>query len=139
MTPAHVVEAARSHLGTPWMHQGRLPGVALDCAGLVIVVARQLCLIPQDWDINGYERTPDGTMLHWCDTMMTRADEPAPGRVIVLTIRGDPQHLGIVGNYRHGGLSVIHAASQAGKVVETRLMFARNFVLRGVYTMPGVR
>ena len=34
-TSADVVTAARGQIGVPWMHQARLPGVALDCAGLV--------------------------------------------------------------------------------------------------------
>lgn len=137
-TPADVVAAARSHLGTQWQHQGRLPGVALDCAGLVICVARELGLVPADWDVPPYSRRPDGSMLEWCDRMMQRRGAPAPGRVLVLAVRNDPQHLGIVADYRHGGLSVIHAASAAGKVVETRLMFASNFRLRAVYQLPGV-
>lgn len=138
ISPMQVVEVARSHLGTPWVHQGRTPGVALDCAGLVIVVARELGIVPADFDVNGYTRQPDGSMARLCQEHMQRIDQPEIGAVIVLAIANDPQHLGIVGPYVHGGLSVIHAASAAGRVVETRLMFARNFKLRGVFRFPGV-
>lgn len=137
-TCADVVAQARTHLGTRWMHQARLPGVALDCAGLVIVVARELGLVAADFDVNGYDRAPDGTMLDWCDEYMTRLELTELGAVLVLQKSNEPQHLGIVGDYRHGSDSIIHACSQAGEVIETRLMFARNMILRGVYRMPGV-
>ena len=138
MTGADVVAAARGHLETKWAHQGRLPGAALDCAGLVIVVARQLGLVAPDFDVNGYSRTPDGTMLRWCDETMQRMETLELGAVLTLATAQEPQHMGIVGDYRHGGWSVIHAASNARRVIETRLMFAQNFVLRGIYRLPGV-
>lgn len=138
MTGADVVAEARRHIGTEWRHQGRLPGVALDCAGLVIVVARQLGVVPADFDVPGYSRNPDGSMLHWCDVHMTRIAALELGAVLVLQTDREPQHLGFVGDYRHGGHSIIHASSLTGDVTETRLMFARNLVLRGVYRLPGV-
>lgn len=137
---ADVVAAARSHLGTRWAHQGRLPGVALDCAGLVIVVARHLALVDEGFDVNGYSRWPDGTMLDWCDQHMQRVADLELGAVLVLASAQQPQHMGIVGDYVHGGWSVIHACNAAHppRVIETRLMFAANFRLRGIYRMPGV-
>lgn len=138
MTGADVVAAARSHLGTKWMHQGRLPGVALDCAGLVIVVARQLRIVADAWDFNGYAREPDGSMLERCDALMTRIASPELGAVIVGSVVRRPQHMGILADYRHGGFSLIHAASDAGKVIEHRLL--PQTVLRGavMYRLPGV-
>lgn len=138
VAPQQVVAAARGHIGTPWQHQGRLPGVALDCAGLVIMVARQLGLVPPEFDVNGYAREPDGTLLRWCDEHMTRLERIELGAVLVLAVERDPQHLGIVGDYRHGGPSLIHAHSVSGRVIETRLAFARNFEQRAVYRLPGV-
>lgn len=135
---ADVVAAARAEIGTRWMHQGRLPGVALDCAGLVIVTARRLGLVPDDLDINGYGRIPDGSLMGVCGQHMQPLDRIELGAVLVLAVHRDPQHLGIVGDYRHGGWSLIHAASQAGRVIETRLMFAAGCELRGIYRLPGV-
>jgi cell wall-associated NlpC family hydrolase len=139
-TGADVVAAARAELGTPWMHQARLPGEALDCVGLVIVTARRLGLLPADWDVNGYGRHPDGTLLLQCDQHMQRIGAMELGAVVVVAITGEPQHMGIVGNYRHGGWSLIHAASNArpGRVIETRLMFHRAQQLQALYRLPGV-
>lgn len=138
MTGADVVAAARAHIGTKWVHQGRMPGAALDCAGLVIIVARDLALVPVEFDLGGYSRSPDGSMLRLCDAHMTRTGSLELGAVLVMQTDREPQHMGIVGDYRHGGWSLIHASSAAGRVVETRLMFARNQVLRGIYRLPGV-
>ncbi|MCU0938912.1 MAG: peptidase P60 [Burkholderiaceae bacterium] len=139
-TRAAIVAEARTWLGTPWVHQHRAKGVAVDCAGLVIGVARALGLVPPEWDINGYSRHPDGTLAALCAAHMRRVSQAAmqPGDVLVLALQADPQHLGIVGDYRHGGYSLIHAASNAGRVIETRLMFAANCKFRGAYALPGV-
>lgn len=137
---ADIVAEARMHIGTPWRHQGRTPGHGMDCAGLLIVVARALGIVPADFDINGYSRWPDGTLLRWCEEHMQRVPEIELGAVLALATREHPQHLGIVGDYVHGGWSLIHACNAAHppRVIETRLMFARNLSLRGVFRMPGV-
>lgn len=140
MTRAAIVAEARTWLGTPWDHQQRTKGVAVDCAGLVIGVARALGLVPADFDVTGYSRRPDGSLIELCDEHMRRIAQGAmqPGDVLVMSIERDPQHMGIVGDYRHGGLSIIHAASVQGKVIETRLMFARNAKFKAAYALPGV-
>ena len=50
-----IILAARSWLGRPWRHQGR-SSTGIDCAGLVVMVARSLGLA--DHDVSGYRRTP---------------------------------------------------------------------------------
>lgn len=142
-TRAAVVAEARRWLGTPWVHQHRTHGIGVDCVGLVIGVARALGLVAPDFDFGGYSRQPDGTLLSVCDAHMTRIQraDMQPGDVLVLAIRDQPQHMGILGDYVHGGLSIIHAyqpAGGGGRVIETRLMWARNFIFRGAYALPGV-
>lgn len=138
-TRADVVAEARTWLGTTWVHQHRSRD-GVDCAGLVICVARALGIVPADFDLNGYSRRPDGSLIDICDAHMLRISQRdmQPGDVLVVAIERDPQHMGIVGDYRHGGLSLIHAASTPGKVIETRLMFARNQIFCGAYALPGV-
>lgn len=138
-TRADVVAEARTWIGVPWVHQHRSRR-GVDCAGLIICVARDLGLLPADFDLNGYSRRPDGTLLAVCDEHMDRIDRSAmqPGDVLVVATEHDPQHMGILGDYRHGGLSLIHAASKAGRVIETRLMFAANQKFRGGYALRGV-
>lgn len=145
ITRADVVAQARRWLGTPWHHQARLQGVGVDCVGLVIGVARALGLVASDFDVAAYPRTPAGaSLMHLVDLHLVRApiDAPLqPGQVVVVAFDTDPQHLGIIGTYRHAGLlSIIHAAALArpGRVVETRLMFSRAMRFVGAYDLPGV-
>ena len=138
---AEVVAESRAMLGAPWVHQGRAGMLGVDCAGLVICMARALDLVAPDFDINGYSREPDGTLLERCDAIMQRVarDAMQPGHMLVVATDSEPAHMGILGDYRHGGLSLIPAA-QCGlnRVVEHRLMFARNLRFVAAYALPGV-
>lgn len=139
-TAADIVAEAYTWLDTPWKHQHRTKGVAVDCAGLVIGVARELGLVAPDFDFTGYGRQADGTLLAVCERFMTRIprDQMGPGDVLVVAVEADPQHMGVLVPYRHGGVSLVHAASNAGRVVETRVMFARTFAFRAAFRLPGV-
>lgn len=139
-----VVAEARAWLDTPYHHQARLRGVGVDCAGLVIGVARALGVVPPAFDVGGYARTPDGTsLLAECDRFMQRIPvaQIQPGHVLVLRFQLDPQHMAIVGDYLHGGLSMIHALGTVdgkGKVIEQRLNTETLLRLVQAYAMPGV-
>ena len=138
-----VTRVARSYIGTPFHHMGRLPGVGLDCVGVLICCARELGLVTPDFDIPAYTPTPDGTtMLAWAKEYMTPLSREAmsPGNVILLITDTEPQHLAILGDYLHGGLSIIHAANSAKppRVIETRLMFSRVQRFVAVYALPGM-
>lgn len=139
-TATAIVSEARLWLGTPWQHQQRQRGLAVDCAGLIIGVGKALGLVDAGFDIADYSRMPDGTLLAICADHLDRVPraELAPGHVLVMAMEDEPQHLGIVGDYRHGGLSLIHASSRAGRVIETRLMFAANNKFRAAYAYRGV-
>lgn len=127
MTRDVIVSEARAWIGTPFSHQARLKGVGVDCAGLIIGVARELGMVGEGFDITGYSRDPDGrTLLAYCETHMQRIgrEDIEPGDVVVIRWHDHPQHLGIVGDYVHGGHSLIHAFADAtgrGKVIEQRL------------------
>lgn len=140
---ADVVRVARSYVGTPWHHRGRQPGVALDCAGVILCAARELGLVAPDFDVPDYTPAPDGhTLLDWCKRYMTPVQREAmePGDVIVLVTDTHPQHLGILGDYRHGGLSIVHSANNAHppRVIETRLMFNRRARYVASFVLPGI-
>src|SRR4051812_15046922 len=106
VTRADVVAEARSWISVRYVHQHRSKVVGVDCAGLVICVARNLGLVSPDFDVNGYERSPDGqSLLATCDAFMDRIPLASlqPGDVIVYRFGHAPQHLGIVGDYLHAG------------------------------------
>lgn len=125
MSGEKIVTAARRWLGTPFHHQGRVKGVGVDCAGLVIGVACELGIM--DIDVTGYGHRPDDREME----RLVRAHldeiplaEVAPGDVLLLLIDGHPQHLGILtdpGSGSGAGVGLIHAYAPARKVVEHRI------------------
>lgn len=141
ITRQQIVESAREWIDTPFHHQARLKGVGVDCVGLVIGVARELALINATFDVVGYPRVPDGTSLmqivreHMTEIPRERMQV---GDVIVVSFDRDPQHLGILGDYRHGGFSIIHAAGLTGRVIETRLMFTEQMKFVSAFRLPGI-
>lgn len=114
-----IIAAARSEVGTPFHHLGRLPGIRLDCAGLVVHVANQIgadCL-----DVDGYSNHPSQGMLEAAldsQPCLRRVaiNDRQPGDVLLMRFKGDPQHLAIC-----AGKTIIHAYSNAGQVSEHRL------------------
>lgn len=138
---AQVVATARSWLGTPFHHQARQRGVGVDCVGLVIGVARELALVASDFDVTGYARVPDGvSFMLLAATYMTPIARTAmqAGDVVALSFDQDAQHFGVLGPYAHGGLSIIHAASRSGRVIETRLLFGADMHFVAAFALPGV-
>ena len=127
MMREQTVAIARRFIGTPYHHQARLEGHGVDCVGLVICVARELRIVPADWDVTGYSRIPDGAaLMRHLRERLAEVDqvEMQPGDVVCVAFDKWPQHVGIVGDYVHGGLSMIHADMIRGRVLETRLMFS---------------
>lgn len=137
-TRTEVVAAARKYLGAEWRHQARSE-TALDCAGLVVRVARDLGLA--DVRVADYAEHPDGVaLMAACARYMRKITlrSFAAGDVLVLKFGVSPQHFGIVGDYFAGGFSLIHAYRGAERVVEHRLddVWRRRIV--AAYMLPGV-
>lgn len=145
-TRADVVAVARGFIGTPYQHRGRTPGLALDCAGVVICAARALGFVAPDFDIPPYTRSPDGSMLAFCRAHMDEVPvrDAQPGDVAVLVLDAEPQHLAILAEYRGRGLSLIHARSrrlaqrEVGRVIETRLMQHACHRLVAAFSFRGI-
>lgn len=117
MTAADILTAARACLNTPFVHQGRINGLALDCAGLIIHVAKTLGLPYEDHA--GYARLPGNGLLEAAldqQPGLSRVFDLQAGDVILMKFGGDPQHLGIC-----GGENIIHAYQPVGKVCEHTL------------------
>ena len=131
---AEVVACARSWLGTRFHHQGRLKKTerhkgGVDCLGLLVGVAGELGLRDRNGrafieaDSRDYCHLPDVVKLK--TTLLTVLDDVAVaamqrGDVLLMTIDGRAQHLGIVSNYGCD-LGIIHAYAPARAVVEHAL------------------
>jgi cell wall-associated NlpC family hydrolase len=121
-TKEQVVAYARETVGTPYKHQGRVSGLAFDCAGVPVYVGEKLGL--KLADVSGYGNMPNAAqMRNKLDECMTRVPlaQMQPGDVVWIRFEGDPQHLAILGDYPHSGFSLIHG-SNAGRarVIEHR-------------------
>lgn len=115
MTPDDLINNARSYLGTPFRHQGRLPGVALDCVGLIVCSALATGL--QVRDVHDYPSEPDGgRLMRELDKQFARLTWPGrPGDVLVMRFIHDPRHVALF-----TGETIIHAKGPVGEVIEQR-------------------
>ena len=124
MIPAHVL-AARSYLGTGWHHRGRTPGQRLDCVGLIVCAMAAAGRPVQDRKLYGKEPEADNlraALVAEFGPALPKA-QARVGDIALFRGRVYPLHVGILGNYAFGGLSVIHASNEPGvkKVTENRL------------------
>jgi cell wall-associated NlpC family hydrolase len=113
----HIVAGARAYLGVPWRHQGRTRA-GLDCAGLIVMVARDLGL--SDYDSTAYGRRAQGHafLSPFRQTMDgVPVPEMRPGDVLLFADAAYPCHCGIVSE-RHQLPHLIHAFALRRQVVE---------------------
>lgn len=135
-----IVKTARLLMGTPFHHAGRTMGTSggVDCAGLVVVVARLLNYPVVDQE-DGYSRMPDGETLH---RLVSRSFDPV---IPALRQSGDiglfwfdrvskwPQHVGILTD-----TGIIHSTMDVKRVVETPLSKAMLKRLCHVFKFRGL-
>ena len=119
------VQEARRWIGTPWRHRGRQPGRRLDCVGLVVCALHAAGRPVKDRQVYGRDAEKDALR----DALMAEFGHPlprdraAPGDIALFRGEAYPLHVGILGDYPLGGLSVIHACNAPGvmRVTEHRL------------------
>jgi cell wall-associated NlpC family hydrolase len=133
-----IVVAARGWLGTPFHHQGRVKGAGVDCAGVIVEVARELGV--GDVDVRGYGHRPDSRELEQlCREHMTPValQDAAAGDVLLIMIDGAPQHLAFqtaIGGER----GMLHSYAPARRVVEHRIDQHWADRIVAAFELPGV-
>lgn len=134
VTRAVLLVEARTWLNTPYRHQGRIKGDAVDCIGLVIGVTRALGIM--DVHVSGYDRRPDGTLKDRVDTYLEPVSlhSAQPGDVLLFGIEHRPAHVGILTENGH----LIHAFATNRKVVEHVLDDRWRGMVIAAYRIPGV-
>lgn len=146
-----IVAEARSWLGTPYQHQGRVKGTACDCIGLIIGTAINLGL----WSGNygAYSSRPRGNAVRHvmdseCETVMDTdvqsiaLEDIALGDIGLFWYRDrrEAQHFCVFGEHPlvAGNLTMIHSYTTAKKVTENTVDdFWAKRILK-VYRFPGV-
>lgn len=132
-----LVAAARRYVGTPFHHQGRLPGVGLDCAGVGICALREVGLACDD--AVGYSRLPkNGVFQSWFEARCERVDFALvfPGDFLTFAWRSEPQHVAVVTDINP--LMMVHAYSPEGRVIETHFDGMWQTRLRGAFRFRGL-
>jgi hypothetical protein len=151
ITRAQVIEAARDWVDTPFQHQGRVKGRAVDCVGLVLCVCEELgaagaSLTPESWtrlpQYTNYGPMPFQRQVF--DECMRRLikrpwkDGFKPGDVLSLRVPTEPCHVAIVSGV-NGVPYMIHAyGGSRMKCSEHVLDVKWQNRIAGVFTIPGV-
>ena len=141
MTPEAIVASARAAIGTPFRHQGREAGRGLDCAGLLVHVAREIGADPRDR--GGYARMPTGGQIeealqdHVDAGVLVRVPlaEMQEGDLILMRFDSEraSRHLGIC-----AGATMVHSWAQVGKVCEHGITPEWRARIARVYRFTGV-
>jgi len=142
-TAKEVITEARTWIGTPFHHQGRIKGRGADCVGLIIGVAHALKLT--QWDYQTYNREPSpGMMKQLLDEQMIRIDSKGmrPGDILYLRF-SQPQHVALLTENN----TIIHIneriaprkrGERMGRCVEHGLNSTWTQRIVGVYRYKGL-
>src|SRR5262245_33676873 len=133
-----IIAEARTWLRTPFRHQGRVKGVGVDCAGLVVMVGQSLGLLTYDTREYGVIPNPR-RMKGLLDQYLVpiQLGEFKPGDVVYMAFKQfpvhPPMHLAIVTD-----VGIIHAFATNKIVVEHSLDAEWRGRFRNAYSYPGV-
>ena len=132
VTRQQIIDKAREYLDTRYHHQGRVKGVGVDCAGLIVCVLTELGLPAPD--VEGYGRRPDGSLRGHIETHMDRTTEPLPGDLVLFQWASAPFHVAIL----TAPDTIIHAYAINRKVCEHRMGSTFGPFVAGYYKFRGV-
>ncbi len=137
-----VVRLARAMIGTPYRHQGRVPGRALDCVGLLICVANAAGL-EDAFDCTNYPKYPLNAEVG--KSLAAKAalvpgglGEARDADIALFTDQQWATHTGWLAT-QNGQRSVIHAYALARCVVEHPLDSDWRRRVVAVYRHPRIR
>lgn len=136
MNRDEIVEAARTWVGVPYLHQGR-SRQGVDCIGLLACLAKQFGV--SDYDETDYGRRPSGLHMRRVlesNLIKTTYGDLQPADIIHMATDKDPLHVALVS--RRNPLYIVHASSDFGRVVEQRLDDVYIRRLRACYRIPGI-
>ena len=128
-----IVAAVRACVGTRFRSQGRLPGLALDCVGVVLVAAKaagiDVMAVPAY--VLGGDREPEIEKALATAGCFPVA-EACAGDILVIVPALRRRHLAVVTS-----LGVVHAHAGLGRVVEGPI--DPDWTIAGAWRLPGAR
>jgi hypothetical protein len=112
--------ACRALVGTKFRHRGR-SGRSVDCAGVPVVALQSIGRSVRDLAAYGKFPNRDGLREMLVANLGPPVPGLQPGDIALMRMRGEPRHVGVVAEFA-GRLTLIHASSDFGKVVEHSLL-----------------
>ena len=134
-TKIEIVSEAKSWIGTPFKHQGRIKGIGVDCVGLIVGVAHAFQLT--QFDYTNYSHTPDGFLMQQLlakHLEVIPIQEAKAGDIVLMRFEAQPQHLAILSDY-----GMIHAYAQVRRCVEHRLDQLWQSRIVNAYSYPNIK
>lgn len=141
MTADEVIRVASECLNTPFLHQGRVIGRGMDCAGVLVHCFKRLG-VPFN-DEMGYPRNPydgqlDKILAAQPSLRAISKSEMQAGDVLSMRIKTAPQHIAIHAGQVRGHDYIIHGSSEHGKVCIHRLCDVWGARVMRVYRFEGM-
>ena len=142
-TASRAIAAARRCAGTRFRVQGRLPGRALDCVGVVIEAAKAVWNVERI-DVPPYDLSGDQRWVEECCHalgLVPRSNGTwRPGDVLVFRMDRERRHLGLAATMgAEQSASLIHAHIGLRRVVEEPLCAAWRAQLQAVFRIEPNR
>lgn len=117
------VNAVESYLGTPYHHQGRLPGTGIDCVGVPIVALQSGGIDVPEGRIE-YDRVPRELESN-LDRVLDRVpwDERRVGDLVLFwySTRRRGQHVGVIVDRSDDVDYIVHSHSSRNCVIRERI------------------
>lgn len=126
MSSEDLIAAARSYLKTPFHHGGRLPGVGLDCIGVIACAASSCGLLHRD--VAAYPLRSNGQLRVELDAQLVRVPEAVAGDVLLMSLGDDEHHVAL-----YTGTTIIHAYAVVRRCVEQPMAEIWWQKVRGIY------
>lgn len=129
-----IIAEARTWIGTPFKHQGRLKGVGVDCVGVIVGVAKSLNIL--DYNPTNYSRLPNMQVMgDALNKLLIEIDikDAKIGDIYWMKFRESAQHLAFKTD-----IGILHATSQAKKCIETSLNDSLEKTIYKVYRFKGI-
>ncbi len=139
-TIQEVVDSARTWIGTPYVHNGRVKGVAGDCLAMLIGTGHDLNV--SKFDTNEYTQRPNPKrLLAEADEVLIRQERTRAdlyfGDIVLMSFRRIPMHFGIIAD-ADKPFSLIHASAELGFCCEHRLDAEMCRKIYRIYRAAGV-
>jgi cell wall-associated NlpC family hydrolase len=138
VTGSDIVSVAKTYVGTPFHHLGRVKNLGIDCVGIILGVAKELeipLVIHPDFERYG-RRTKNLSLLEYMDEQFLILKKREVGSIAVSwwdQQTKEPSHLGIVTS-----IGMVHTNGHLKIAIEEH--WSPKWVTRIVafYKYPGV-